>query len=193
MASTSRVPVDELLRRLSVSEYDAMIAAGIFSGDDRIELLEGYLVEKMTKSPAHSAATRLTRILLARLVGPGWYVDAQEPITTGDSEPEPDVAVVRGGPRDHLERHPSASEVGLVVEVADASLRRDRETKARVYGRAGIPVYWIINVAARTVEVHTEPHGDGYARSMTATDADDIPLVLDGVRLAEVVVSDMLP
>ena len=70
----------------------------------------------------------------------GWYVDAQEPITTSDSEPEPDVVIVRGDTRQYLNRHPGAQDLALVVEVADTSLQRDRTSKKRLYARVGIPV-----------------------------------------------------
>lgn len=193
MHSASRVPLDEPLRRLSVDEYEAMVAAGVFGPEHRLELLEGYLVEKMTKSPAHSAATRLTRLALTQVIPSGFYVDTQEPIATLDSEPEPDVSVIRGGPRDYLDRHPAASDVCLVVEVADTSLRRDRETKQRVYARAGIPTYWIVDLVAREIHVCERPGEAGYGTVTTLTESEEIPVVLDGQRVGVVRTSDLLP
>ncbi|RRR78014.1 MAG: Uma2 family endonuclease [Candidatus Viridilinea halotolerans] len=150
------IPNDPIWR-LQVDQYHAMIRAGILTEDDPIELLEGWLVTKMPKNPRHRVCTQTTRELLAQMVPPGWYVDDQEPITTEDSEPEPDIVVVRGQRRDYLARHPMAQEIALVVEVADATLQRDRTSKKRLYARAGIQVYWIMNLVDRQVEVYTKP------------------------------------
>src|SRR5438105_9177634 len=95
---------------------------GILGEDDPVELLEGWLVHKMTKHRPHVLTTLLVRRALDRLLPNGWYVDSQEPVTTTESEPEPDVSVVRGEPRDFQDRHPAPEEVALVVEVAETSL-----------------------------------------------------------------------
>lgn len=155
----------DALRRLTVAQYDAMGRAGILTPDDRVELLEGLLVEKMTKNPPHRIATRRAREALEAALAAGWYVDTQEPIVTGDSEPEPDVAVIRGRTEDYRGENPPASAVGLVVEVADTTLTRDRDTKGRIYARAGIATYWIVNLVDGVVEVYTQPIGtDATAR-----------------------------
>lgn len=154
--------LDLSLAQLSVAQYHAMRDAGILDEDDAVELLEGLLVRKMTKLPPHSVATTLVKDALARVIPSVFHLRAQEPVTTTDSEPEPDVAVVRGSPRDYLARHPSSSEVALIVEVADDSLKRDRGTKLRLYARAGIPEYWIVNLRARIVEVYRDPRSDEY-------------------------------
>src|SRR5438132_10578955 len=112
---------DEPIFRLSVEQYHQMARAGILTEDDPVELLEGWLVRKMTKHRPHSRCTYRTRRALDRLVPAGWYVDAQEPVTTTDSEPEPDVAVIRGDDDDYPDRHPGPDEVALVVEVADST------------------------------------------------------------------------
>ncbi len=151
-------PPDEVWR-LSVAQYHAMIGAGILTEDDPVELLEGWLVKKMPKKPRHRVVTQLTREALAGLLPAGWHVDAQEPITTAASEPEPDVAVVAGDRLRYLDHHPGPQDVALVVEVADSSLRRDRSTKKRIYAAAGIPVYWVVNLLENQVEVCTAPAG----------------------------------
>ncbi len=109
----------ESVMRLSVEQYHAMIRNGIFGDDDAVELLEGWLVEKMTKDTKHIAATRRVRKRLERLVPDGWLVDSHEPLTKSDSEPEPDVMVVRGSEADFDARKVSAEDVGLVVEVGE--------------------------------------------------------------------------
>lgn len=151
------------LARLSVDQYHRMIEGGVLLDGDPLELYEGVLVEKMTEGPSHSF--RITQIarLLIRLVGDGpWQVRVQHPISTDDSEPEPDLAVVAD--LDYSQRHPSGSEVAVVIEVAGSSLIRDRSTKQRIYARAGITQYVIVNLVNGAVESYTEPSGGDDAR-----------------------------
>jgi Uma2 family endonuclease len=185
------------IHRLSVAQYRAMAAAGILGPDDRTELLEGLLVDKRTKHPPHRIATRCAREALAAVVPTGWYVDSQEPIGTIDSEPEPDIAVIRGTTKDYRDENPPASQVGLVVEVSDVTLGRDRVTKARIYARAAIPIYWIVDVGARQLEVYTRPTGPsdapGYAERRVLTATDRVAVVLDGAEVGTIGVVDLLP
>uniref|UniRef100_B8HRA1 Putative restriction endonuclease domain-containing protein n=1 Tax=Cyanothece sp. (strain PCC 7425 / ATCC 29141) TaxID=395961 RepID=B8HRA1_CYAP4 len=150
--------------RLSVEKYHQMIHCGILTDDDPVELLEGWLVYKMPKNPPHRIATKLIRDALAELLPSGWYVDTQEPITLADSEPEPDVMVVQGQTRDYSDRHPGGEAVALVIEVADSTLERDRNIKKALYARAGIPIYWIVNLNNNSIEVYSQPEDpDGRA------------------------------
>ena len=185
-----------MIWRLHVDQYQAMIQAGILTPDDPVELLEGWLVTKMPKNPRHRVVTQLTREALAQLLPPAWYADAQEPITTADSEPEPDVVVVRGERRHYLDRHPGPSDLALVVEVADSSLQRDRLLKKRLYAAAAIAEYWIINLIDNQIEVHTEPSAAGgqpdYRQSRIYTVADTLPVVLDGREVGRLAVQDVL-
>lgn len=196
MPPVSDVP-REPIHRLSVVQYRAMARAGILTPSDRVELLEGWLVEKMTKNPPHRIATHRVRIALERIVPSGFYVDTQEPIATADSEPEPDVAVIRGRTEDYADRNPGAENVALVVEIADATLMRDRELKLRVYARAGIASYWIVNLVNRSLEVHTKPSGPhpqaDYAERMVHTPDESLTLQLDRVEVGRVAASDLLP
>ncbi|HLG16989.1 MAG TPA: Uma2 family endonuclease [Blastocatellia bacterium] len=137
---------DDLIWRLSVEQYHDMIRAGILTPDDPVEMLAGWLVYKMPKNPPHRIATKLALQALEAVVPAGCYVDSQEPITLDDSEPEPDVMVVRGDTRQYRERHPGVDDVVLIVEIADTTIERDRGVKKAVYARAGIPVYWIVNL-----------------------------------------------
>lgn len=182
------------VRRLTVAQYDAMGRAGILTPDDRVELLEGLLVEKMTKNPPHRIATKRTRTALEAVLAVGWYVDSQEPIVTPDSEPEPDVVIVRGRTEDYRGGNPPASAVGLVVEVADTTLPRDREDKGRVYARAGIATYWIVNLVDGCVEVYTRPMGtDAAARYARRVDHSRGAKLAHELLGAEVSVDDLLP
>jgi Uma2 family endonuclease len=188
---------DVPIYRLSVAQYHAMAEAGILNEDDPVELLEGWLVRKMTKHPPHTLGTLRARRVLEGLLSDQWYVNSQEPIATAESEPEPDVFVARGVPSDYEARHPGPEEVVLVVEVADRSLVQDRGTKKRVYARAGIAVYWIVNLIERQVEVYTDPTGPAEApdyRQRREYRLDDaIPLVLGGAEIGRIGVREVMP
>jgi Uma2 family endonuclease len=191
------LPDDLCIWRLSVEQYHAMAQAGILDEDDPVELLEGYLVTKMTKYPPHTLAKDLAREEIERLVPAGWFLGSENPLTTLDSEPEPDVTVVRGARRDYKMRHPGPADVVLVIEVADSSLRRDRTLKKRIYARAGIPVYWIVNLVDRRIEVYTVPSGPAevpdYAEWRDYGEDEAVPVMVDGLEVGRVVVGDVLP
>ncbi|MBD1908062.1 Uma2 family endonuclease [Trichocoleus sp. FACHB-6] len=173
-----------------------MIRLGILSDDDPVELLDGWLVYKMPKNPPHRATTKLTRNALEAVIPEGWYVDTQEPITLTDSEPEPDVVVVRGNTRDYLDRHPGAADIALIIEVADSTLERDRTSKQRLYARAGIPIYWIINLPEKQIEVYTEPvvaEESIYQRRQDYQLSDEVPVAIAGQIVSRLSVLDLLP
>ncbi len=182
------------LHRLTVAQYDQMSRQGILGPDDRVELLEGWLVSKVTKNPPHRIATHRVRAALERAVpGSGWYVDSQEPIVTSDSEPEPDVSLIRGRTEDYADSNPPASAVALVVEVADVTLRLDRSIKARIYARAGIPAYWILNLVEGCVEVHTNPDpSSGVFRDRIELRSGAISLSLGSDVAIDLTVSELL-
>jgi Uma2 family endonuclease len=183
--------------RLTVSQYHQMLQAGILKEGDPIELLEGCLVQQMTEHPRHSLSTDLVREQLEATIPAKWHVRSPHPITTGDSEPEPDATVVRGKRRDYRNRHPAGKDVGLMVEVADSSLELDRGTKQRIYARARIPVYWIVNLLDRQVEVHTDPTGPSarprYRKRKIFGGNDEVPVVLDGREVGRIPVRELLP
>jgi len=190
-------PPPEPIARITVAQYHRMIDAGVWTDDDAIELLEGWLVPKMPKKSPHRVATWLLRDALAKLLPAGWFVESQEPLTTPDSELEPDIYVAKGKCRDYCDRHPGPKDVPLVVEVADATVARDRGIKKRLYARARIAVYWIVNLKARQIEVYTDPTGPGKApdyRSSAIVDADEsIAVMLGSTRVGKIQVSDILP
>ncbi|HBI44630.1 MAG TPA: Uma2 family endonuclease [Planctomycetales bacterium] len=192
------VPVlpTEPIWRMSVERYHEMIEAGILTEDDPVELLEGWLVEKMPKNMPHRKAIRRLRLILERLAPVGWFVDAQEPITTTDSEPEPDLAVIRGDSEDYS-NHPGPQDLALVVEVSDSTLQRDRITKQRIYARAGVSVYWIVNLIDGQVEVYTDPSGPdekpSYRQRQDYGPADQVPFLIDGREIGRIAVREVLP
>lgn len=164
--------------------------------DDRVELLEGWIVPKMNLNPPHSVCVQLVDDAIRKALPGGWCVRIQDAVSTNDSEPEPDVAAVRGAIRDFTERHPGPREIGVVVEVADTSLTRDRY-KCRLYGGADIAVYWIVNLVDRRIEVYIDPTGPdpnpGYRRRNDYSSDDEVPLVIDGREIARIKVSGLLP
>jgi Uma2 family endonuclease len=179
------------------ADYSRLIAAGAFDHGDPVELLGGELVAREPQGSYHFTTIALAAYVLERAFGPGWTVRQQAPITLDDeSEPEPDLAVVRGEPIDFLEAHPTRP--ALVVEVAETSLQLDRELKGGLYGRAGLPEYWIINLRDRCLEVLRSPMPDptvtiGWRyRDVAVLAAGDrvAPLALDGRWIA---VADLLP
>ncbi len=186
------------VRRFTVDEYHQMIRAGILGEDDNVELLEGWIVPKMPRNPAHEAliAWVHNRVLALRLRA-GWYCRGRSAITTPDSEPEPDLAVIRGSERDYLSRHPGPADTALAVEVADSSLARDRTIKARIYAAAGVPLYWIINLIDDQIEVYTQPTGPdpvpNYQMRQDYKRSDLVPLVIDGIELGPIPGCDLLP
>lgn len=196
-AQSTRVPEDLALWRVSVEQYHAMIESGALDEDAQIELLEGWLVEKMSKSPAHTLSTNLVLNYLREIVPSDWMIRSQEPITLSDSEPEPDVCVIKGQPRQFAITHPDAKAVSLVVEVADSSLGRDRGSKKRVYAKSGIPVYWIVNLVDRWVEVYTDPlptaQEPEYRTHCTYGIDEQLPVTIDGVESGLVYIRDLLP
>src|SRR3954451_20854888 len=129
-------------RQFSVAEYHKLIDIGILTEDDNLELLEGYLVHKMSRNPPHDAAIQKGMKKWLRLLPPGWDLRVQSAITLTDSEPEPDFAIVRGDETVYVARHPGPADIGLVVEVSEPTLPGDRDDKGRIYASAGIPTYW---------------------------------------------------
>jgi Uma2 family endonuclease len=183
--------------RFSVDQYHAMIDAGILTEEDPVELLGGWLIQKMTQKPAHPIAVDLLREAFGNQLSQPWYVRTQAPITLPEGEPEPDVMLVRGDRRDYLQRHPGPNHVALVVEVADSSLARVRGIKKQLYAQAGIPIYWIVDLVESRIEVHTDPSGatdpPDYRQRQDYGRADDVPIVIDGSEVGRLAVRDLLP
>src|SRR5271168_2093048 len=130
--------------RFTVADYHRLIKAGGLTEDDPVELLEGWIVPKMPHNPLHDSTLDGAQDILRNLLPIGWRVRVQMAITTADSEPEPDLAVVRGPAERYRKRHPGPKDIAMLVEVSEATLRRDRVHKGRVYSKAGISIYWII-------------------------------------------------
>jgi Uma2 family endonuclease len=184
------------VRRFTVEEYHQLLETGALKSREPYELIHGWIVPKMGINPPHNfAVNRLMKALLA-LANSIAVVRVQQPITTNDSEPEPDTVLAFGRDADYKARNPGPSEVIVVVEVADSTLREDRTTKLHLYAGAGIAVYWIVNLKNRCVEVYTQPRGEknpSYAKKRTYRPGDEVPVVIRGKELGRISVKELLP
>lgn len=179
-------------RRLTVDDFAKMCEVGILSADDRVELIDGELVEMPPMGPPHAGiVNRLANILPAR-VGHDADLRVQSSVQlTRFTQPEPDLAVVRRDPRHYLQVHPQPEDILIAIEVADSSLSYDREEKMPRYAAAGVPEAWLVNVRARTVTVYTDPTTTGYRASRTLGWTDELAATaVDGLRLT---FEDILP
>jgi Uma2 family endonuclease len=180
------------IRPFSVAEYEEMTRVGILTEDDAVELLEGWIVPKMPKYPPHDNAIDLINYLLTRILPLGWFVRIQNSITTTDSVPEPDLAVVRGKPGDYGHSHPTSAAVGLIIEVAESTVKRDR-IKASLYARGGIPQYWIVNLDDKQVEVYSSPPAGGEYQPAKIYRGDDaISVVIEGRTIGAIIAREVL-
>ena len=179
------------LFRISLDTYKQMGEAGLIRTADRVVLLDGLLVRKMTKGPRHSFGTLAVQDLLKDHLHGRFHLRPELPIDLplgpdGSSAPEPDVTVARGLKGDYATRNPGPGDVLLVVEVADSSPRLDRQGLRR-YAHAGIPTVWIVNLRAGVVEVYTDPSGPtadpGYATKATRGAGTTLDLALDDRRV----------
>ncbi len=182
-------------KRWTRLEYDRMAEVGIFSQDDRVQLIEGDILTMTPQNSPHATAIGKTERALERLFGSNVWVRVQMPlIVDPDSEPEPDLAVVSGTPDDYRDEHPRSAL--LVVEVSDTTISLDRDRKRAIYARAGIREYWIVNLAERCLEVYRDPvavpgQASVYGSSQKLTPSESItPLA---ATTATVAVADLLP
>ena len=157
--------------RLSLDAYRLMIARGILGPDDRVELLDGLLVKKMTKGPRHATATTKLYKRLIRLLPADWTVRQEQPVELPDgpegaSVPEPDIAIAAGSDDDDKTRHPGPEDVALVIQFADAEPSREKKNLMR-FGWSRVREVWVVDLNCETVQIHTAPTGlcadPGYA------------------------------
>ena len=177
-------------RRFTVDEYLRMTESGILTEDDAVELIHGQIVELSPENTPHRATImKVTRVLVESLDADTYAVQTQSTLPLDDrNAPEPDLAVLRGTPDDLMQ---GELPVALVIEVADTSLERDRTVKQRLYAQAGIPAYWIVNLAARELEMFSDPRGERYRERTTRPEpaAVNVPVTPP----VSVEVQDLLP
>jgi Uma2 family endonuclease len=191
MVATKEAPAEAVSRRLwTCAEYERMGDVGLIGPEERTELIEGVIYRMAPQKSRGAAAMNLVEEALEKAFGAGVYVRVQLPLVLGpSSEPEPDLAVVAGSARDHVNRHPTSAL--LVVEVSDTTLAFDRRTKSALYAGAGIQEYWIVNVVRNQLEVHREPGPDGYRLRLILKRDDQIsPVARPEVSIP---VADLLP
>jgi Uma2 family endonuclease len=150
-------------RRFTLEEYHRLGELGVLDEDDRVELLDGQVVAMTPIGPAHAGCVGALTAVLGRAIGPNALLWVQNPVRLGDqSEPQPDLAVLRARPDGYRIAHPQAHDILLVIEVADRSAGWDREVKLPLYARAGVPEVWLVNLPDQQVETYREPAGQRY-------------------------------
>jgi Uma2 family endonuclease len=180
------------LYRITVDEYERMADAGVLT-DRRVELINGWLVRKMTTKPPHVVAVDAAGEAIASLLPKGWWLREEKPVRIPDfDEPEPDLSVVRGSRQHYRTRHPGPGDIEFLVEVSDTSLSWDRREKLSAYARAGVPIYWILNLVDRQLEIYSDPTATGYQDCQILGLADHGRVVIDGVEVGVIAVADLL-
>jgi Uma2 family endonuclease len=181
-------PVDG--NRMTVDQYERLGELD----DPRVELVDGYLVKKMPKGPSHIWSVRALIRTVARHLPAGWFQGKEDPIRIPDyDEPEPDVSIIQGTEDDYRDRIAEGGDIALVIEVSDTTLSQDRGKKRLAYAKAKIPVYWIVNLVNRWVEVYGDPGPDGYQSHEVFKPGQDIPIVIGGQQVGSIAVDDILP
>src|SRR5437867_2452059 len=159
------VPVDITKRLFDVDDYHRMAQAGILSEDDRVELIDGEIVAMTPIGPRHNAAVNRATRALVTIVGDQAIVQVQGSVRLDRfREPQPDLALLRPQPDFYALRLPGPSDIFLIIEIAEASLRYDREVKARIYGQAGVQEYWLVDLDDRSVSCFTDPQSGSYQK-----------------------------
>ncbi len=192
-------PVYDHRHPITVEEYFQIINSGALGPEPKVELIEGVIVDKMTKTNPHIIATDLVQYLLIRLVPAGYYFSMGNPviIRARNSVPEPDAVVARGNPRDIRDQGRLPESTALAVEVADTSYTLDRDRKSKLYASAGIPIFWLLDLNRRRLEVFSNPTGQDdqarYEKTETFEEKQEAPFVLDGQEIGQFAVSEILP
>ena len=159
----SNIPAEYKLREFSVAEYHQMAEIGLLRPEERVELLNGRIVEMPPIGPRHNYAVGALHAKLTIMLGDHAVCFCQGPVRLDNfSEPQPDIAVVRGPRERYLDAHPTPADALLVIEVSDATLAYDRGEKLKAYATAAIPEYWIVDIRRQRVDVYTEPDRDRY-------------------------------
>ncbi len=165
--------------RYTATEYHRMAAAGIFGEDDRVELIQGEIIDMAPTGSLHAGTVKYLVAALMRVIGERAMLSVQDPVAlNGYSEPQPDLALLRPRPDFYKQGHPNAADVLLVIEVAESSVTYDREVKLPLYAAHGIPETWLVDLQADRLDIHREPSAGGYR-------ATDCPADLATVHLPQ--------
>jgi Uma2 family endonuclease len=176
---------------MTVGEFERIAE---YLNGDHIELVDGYLVGRDDMNPPHALVTERLRRRFDRIVHAGRFTREDKPIRIPDfDEPRPDISIVRGDPELYDKNHPGPADVCLVGEVSMASLDRDRGVKQIGYARGGLPIYWVVNLVDRRIEVYTDPTPTGYRSKEEFQAGEDVPVVVDRTIVGRIAVADILP
>ena len=180
--------------RITVDEYERIIRAGALNDPDRVELIDGYLVEKMGKSAEHGYATKKIVKSVEALLAAGWTWRLEQPVRIPDyDEPEPDVTIVRGTDEDYEHRIPDPDDVGLLIEICLTTLDRDRHEKLPAYARGGHPRVLDCQPGGSTDRGLYRTGADSYGSRVDFKPGQAVPVVIDGQPLGQVAVDAILP
>jgi Uma2 family endonuclease len=178
--------------RMDIEEFERIVD---FLKAERVELIDGFIVERGVIDPPHAVASRRLRQRLDRLVPDGWFIREDKPLRVHRTyEPLPDFAVLKGDPDTAYEdRHPGPADVAVVIEISDSTLSKDRGEKRVNFAKGGIGVYWIVNLIDRQVEVFTLRRRGGYGKPRVFKEGQSVPVFIDGTEVGRIVVSEILP
>jgi Uma2 family endonuclease len=169
--------VNTQIRSLTSADYYQMMESGIIREGEKVELILGQIFTMAAKGTRHTLSTRKLFKQLLALIGDRADVQSQDPITLpNNSEPEPDIVIARLRLDDYANSHPSPADIILVIEVADSSIKFDRDTKAPLYAAAGISEYWIVNLIDNHLEIYRQPEGSIYTSIQIVTPPRSINL-----------------
>lgn len=178
------LPAEVKRHRFTVQEYHGMVDAGLLAEDDRVELIDGEIVEMTPIGARHLACVVTLTHLLIEASGGKYFVSVQNPILLDEgNEPQPDLSLLRMRPDPAAESLPGPDDVLLVVEVSDATLSYDRNVKLPRYARSGVPEVWLVNLEARKVEIHSEPSSQSYRSSRVVGSGEQVRSITADIEL----------
>jgi Uma2 family endonuclease len=182
----------ELTRHcFTISDYDRMIEAGILDEDDRVELIEGEIIEMTPIGHRHAACVKRLNLLLGRTLGADATIGVQDPIQLGDrSEPQPDISALRPSPNFYASAHPTTEDIFLLIEVAESSATLNRQVKVPLYARHAVAEVWLVDLDDNSVTVYRDPTPTGYI-SVRVTRRGETP-TMQAFPRREIAVSDIL-
>ena len=185
MATTLERPAAVLPHRFDVDDYHRMAEAGILGPEDRVELIEGEIIDMAPIGSAHAGmVNRLARLTAKAMAEGSVLVSNQNPLRLdAHNEPQPDLMLLRPRADDYRDGHPKPTDVLLLVEVADSTLAYDRGPKLALYARFGVPEVWIIDLGGRAVEICRKPGPDGYAERRRIADGTAAPALVPGLTV----------
>ena len=181
--TTAATPLLSRRHRVTVRDYHRMAEVGILSAQDRVELIEGEIIDMTPIGPRHAAVVDRLAARLVKALPAGYLVRIQNPLTLGESsEPQPDLAIVAD--RSYATAHPGGGDTHLVIEVADATVAYDRDVKLPLYAQSLIPEVWIVNLPAGQLEVFRDPAEDGYRQSFVPAPEEFVsPIRVPGIAI----------